>query len=328
MIRLPLSLLSVLALAACGGGGPVDTGPPPDVKLDQANKAGTQALSMDLPSLAVRQYKVALSRAYERDDAGAIGDVAYNLALAQMKAGDSKGAIATAREARAELDRRRAAVPPELILVQAAAVLSHRRPRRGSRRRPGSDRPRRQGPGCRAARLVHPRSGRSRSQRRRGPRPGDRRPSADQAGGSRSRPPGAAGPGCLAGQRLRRGAQPVRAIRQQPPTGARLSRHGAGVVAGGRRGLAIRPRRRRRRSLPARRAKRPAAGRHGDGHTVAEARRGPRQADRPDRHRRGGDAAAQGGGRRRSRHRCRGAKAASVTQFNLARYMVGGNPDG
>jgi predicted small lipoprotein YifL len=121
VIRLPLSLLSVLALAACGGGGPVDPGPPPDVKLDQANNAGTQALSMDLPSLAVRQYKVALSRAYERDDSGAIGDVAYNLALAQMKAGDSKGAIATAREARAELDRRRAAVPPELILVQAAA---------------------------------------------------------------------------------------------------------------------------------------------------------------------------------------------------------------
>jgi tetratricopeptide (TPR) repeat protein len=121
VIRLPLSLLAALALAACGGGGPVDSGPPPDVKLDQANKAGTQALSMDLPSLAVRQYKVALSRAYERDDAGAIGDVAYNLALAQMKAGDPKGAVATVRETRAELDRRRAAVPPELILVQAAA---------------------------------------------------------------------------------------------------------------------------------------------------------------------------------------------------------------
>ncbi|GEP56040.1 hypothetical protein [Reyranella soli] len=120
-MRQPLTLLSVLALAACGGGTPVDTGPPPDIKLDQANKAGTQALSMDLPSVAVRQYKVALSRAYERDDAGAIGDVAYNLALAQMKAGDPKAAIATAREARAELARRRAAVPPELILVQSAA---------------------------------------------------------------------------------------------------------------------------------------------------------------------------------------------------------------
>ena len=92
------------------------------MKLDQANKAGTQALSMDLPSVAVRQYKMALSRAYERDDAGAIGDVAYNLALAQMKAGDPKAAIATAREARAELDRRRATVPSELILVQAAAA--------------------------------------------------------------------------------------------------------------------------------------------------------------------------------------------------------------
>lgn len=120
-MRQPLALLSALALAACGGGTPADPGPAPDIKLDQANAAGTQALSMDLPSVAVRQYKVALSRAYERDDAGAIGDVAYNLALAQMKAGDSKAAIATAREARAELTRRRAAVPPELILVQSAA---------------------------------------------------------------------------------------------------------------------------------------------------------------------------------------------------------------
>ena len=120
---LPLSVVAVLTLAACGGGsGPADTGPPPDLKLDQANKAGTQALSMDLPSLAVRQYKVALTRAYERDDAGAIGDVAYNLALAQMRAGDAKAALATIREVRAELDRRRAPVPAELILVQAAAA--------------------------------------------------------------------------------------------------------------------------------------------------------------------------------------------------------------
>jgi hypothetical protein len=114
--------LAALALAACGGGGPVDTGPPPDVKLDQANSAGTQALSMDMPSLAVREYKVALARAYERDDAGAIADVAYNLALAQMKAGDSKAALATVRDARAELDRRHVQIPAELFLVQAAAA--------------------------------------------------------------------------------------------------------------------------------------------------------------------------------------------------------------
>src|SRR5260370_912316 len=117
-----LSPLAALALAACGGGGPVDTGPPPDVKLDQANRAGTQALSVDMPSLAVREYKVALARAYERDDAGAIADVAYNLALAQMKSGDSKAALATLRDARAELDRRRVQIPAELFLVEAAAA--------------------------------------------------------------------------------------------------------------------------------------------------------------------------------------------------------------
>ena len=114
--------LAALALAACGGGGPVDTGPPPDVKLDQANRAGTQALSVDMPSLAVREYKVALARAYERDDAGAIADVAYNLALAQMKSGDSKAALATLRDARAELDRRHVPIPAELFLVEAAAA--------------------------------------------------------------------------------------------------------------------------------------------------------------------------------------------------------------
>ena len=111
----------MLTLAACGG-GTEDSGPPPDKKLDQANRSGTQALSMDMPTLAVREYKVALSRAYERDDAAAIADVSYNLALAQMKAGDAKTALATVRDARDELDRRRAPVPAELFLVQAAAA--------------------------------------------------------------------------------------------------------------------------------------------------------------------------------------------------------------
>ena len=111
-----------LALSACGGGTPADTGPPPDTRLDIANKAGTQALSMDMPVQAVRQYKLALTRAYERDDAEAIADIAYNLALAQMRAGDPKEALRTTREARAELDRRRVPVPAELVLVQSAAA--------------------------------------------------------------------------------------------------------------------------------------------------------------------------------------------------------------
>lgn len=115
-------VLAQLSVASCDGGSTADPGPPPDAKLDQANRAGTQALSMDMPSLAVTQYKTALQRAYERDDAGAIADVSYNLALAQMKGGDAKAALATVRDARLDLERRRAPVPAELFLVQAAAA--------------------------------------------------------------------------------------------------------------------------------------------------------------------------------------------------------------
>lgn len=114
-------LLAALATTACGSGTPADSGPPRDIKLDQASSAGGQALTMELPEVAVRQYKVALARAYERDDTGAIADASYNLALAQMKAGDSKAAVTTVRTAETELDRRHAPVPAELSLVRAAA---------------------------------------------------------------------------------------------------------------------------------------------------------------------------------------------------------------
>jgi tetratricopeptide (TPR) repeat protein len=116
-----VAVSAALMLAACGG-KPADPAPPPDTRLEQANRAGTQALSMDQPDLAIRQYQAALQRAYERDDSGAIADISYNLALAQLKAGDSKAALATVKGTRIDLERRRAPVPAELYLVQAAAA--------------------------------------------------------------------------------------------------------------------------------------------------------------------------------------------------------------
>ena len=113
-------LAAVLPLGACGG-APADPGPPTDAKLEQASNAGNQAMSMDLHAVAVREFKVALARAYERDDARAIADGAYNLGLAQMKAGTPAEAIATVRRAEGELERRRSPVPAELSLVIAAA---------------------------------------------------------------------------------------------------------------------------------------------------------------------------------------------------------------
>lgn len=121
MIARVLAPVFTLLLAACSG-SPPDEGPPPDRRLEQTNRAGTQALALNQTAEAIRQYRAALTLAYERDDAEAIGDVGYNLAVAQLRAGSGADAMRTVRETRAELDRRRKLPPPELILVQAAAA--------------------------------------------------------------------------------------------------------------------------------------------------------------------------------------------------------------
>ena len=110
----------LLALALAGCGSAAKEGPPPDVRMDQSNNAGNLALATNQPSVAIRQFQVALARAYERDDAGAIGDIGYNLAVAQLRAGMIEDAARTARETRHELELRRVAPPADLILVQAA----------------------------------------------------------------------------------------------------------------------------------------------------------------------------------------------------------------
>jgi len=117
-----LALGLLLVSAGCGGGKAGDEGPPTDQRLEQANRAGTRALAMNQTKEAIKQYRAALALAYERDDAAAIGDVGYNLAVAQLRAGATTEAARTVREVRAELERRRQAPPPELMLVQAAAA--------------------------------------------------------------------------------------------------------------------------------------------------------------------------------------------------------------
>jgi tetratricopeptide (TPR) repeat protein len=118
----PAALAFFVVLAGCGGGTPPDQGPPPDRRLEQANQAGTRALTLNQTSEAIKQYRAALALAYVRDDAVAISDVGYNLALAQLRAGAPADAARTVREIRAELDRRRVPPPAELVLVQAAAA--------------------------------------------------------------------------------------------------------------------------------------------------------------------------------------------------------------
>src|SRR4051794_30845855 len=91
-------------ISGCGGNsGPVV---PVDSVIERYGYAGQSALALEHPRQAVEQFQLALARARERDDAEAIGDFGFNLAVAQLHAGQPEAALITAREVEAELMRR------------------------------------------------------------------------------------------------------------------------------------------------------------------------------------------------------------------------------
>jgi hypothetical protein len=115
------ALLFVLALAACGGGEPPPA-PPSDETLSRDTRAGRLAYLQERPEEAVAQYRAALARAQARDDITAIGDLGYNLAVAELRANAPARALAVARATREELERRGQAPFPALVLAEATAT--------------------------------------------------------------------------------------------------------------------------------------------------------------------------------------------------------------
>ena len=117
----PGLLATLLLLAACGSDA---TAPavPPDPSMQQHERAGQLAYSLDRPEDAVAQYRQALIRAEARDDLPAIGDLSFNLAAAELRANRPDAALATARRARAELARRGSPGMPALDLIEATAL--------------------------------------------------------------------------------------------------------------------------------------------------------------------------------------------------------------
>lgn len=111
-------ILSVLT----GCGGRAQPTQPQDVTVETAVRIGNLAYSWDRPTEAATQYQQAFKRAQAGDDAGAIGDYGYDLAVAQLAANQPKTALATARLTRGELARRGRAPFPALTLVEATAL--------------------------------------------------------------------------------------------------------------------------------------------------------------------------------------------------------------
>jgi tetratricopeptide (TPR) repeat protein len=90
--------------------------------MERHASAGQAALALERPKQAITQYRDALARAHERDDAAAIADFGFDLAIAELRAGQPDAALKTAEEIEAELTRRGIAPPAGLRLAQAVAL--------------------------------------------------------------------------------------------------------------------------------------------------------------------------------------------------------------
>lgn len=115
-----LLVLAMPALAGCGGGRVAPAG---DAVLDQAMESGRQSAGLERLAVAEGQYRQAGTRALARDDAGAIGDAGYNLAVVQLAQDKPADALSTLAATRAALAvRGRSGTDAGLDLAQAAAL--------------------------------------------------------------------------------------------------------------------------------------------------------------------------------------------------------------
>jgi hypothetical protein len=115
-------LLPLPLLGACGSANHEPPPPPQDQTMARHEQAGRIAFNLDRPSEAVTQYQAALKQAEARDDLAAIGDLSFNLAVAQLRANRPADALTTAQSASAELIRRGSRPFPALTLAEATAL--------------------------------------------------------------------------------------------------------------------------------------------------------------------------------------------------------------
>lgn len=117
-----LLAVGLLLLVGCNSSTPNAPSTPVDETLQRDTEAGRLAYDLEHPDEAVARYQEALTRAQARDDIKAIGDLGYNLAVAQLNANAPKRALTVARTTRRELERRNIEPFPALLLVEATAL--------------------------------------------------------------------------------------------------------------------------------------------------------------------------------------------------------------
>ena len=117
-----LAWVLLCCLAACGGSATDTNTDPTDETLQRQIDAGHLALQLERPEEAVARYQDALKRAQARDDLAAIGDLGYNLAVAELEANHPDKALQVARSTDQEVKRRGGVPYAGLTLVEATAL--------------------------------------------------------------------------------------------------------------------------------------------------------------------------------------------------------------
>src|SRR5262249_53703848 len=119
-VRRAVIAAMALCLVSCSSSPPPPK--PADPTLQSDTSAGQLAIGHERPEEAIVRYQDALTRAQARDDLAAIGDLGYNLAVAELEANLPDKALQTARATAEELKRRGSAAFPALVLVEATAL--------------------------------------------------------------------------------------------------------------------------------------------------------------------------------------------------------------
>jgi hypothetical protein len=118
-LRFTLAVLATAFLCACGSADPPAAR---DEQLLRSLSAARSAYLQGQSELAIGLYREARERARERDDQAAIVGISHDLGAAELQKGDAGAALATARAAIEEMDRRQMQGTAPLRLVEAVAL--------------------------------------------------------------------------------------------------------------------------------------------------------------------------------------------------------------
>lgn len=122
-LQLTGALLAVVMIAAgCSCLGRTAAGPPVDENLEQVNRAARLAFEKRRTDQAADLYRKALDRAFVRNDAAAILDAQYNLAVCLMQSGKYSQALDLIGQAHYELSHAGLDAPLDLHLLHATVL--------------------------------------------------------------------------------------------------------------------------------------------------------------------------------------------------------------